>query len=196
MGLLQDMIMQQMTTAVKDKLGAQTGQGSGVSNDAIQTTLDAILGGLKSNTSTKSGADTLDTTIAKNHDGSILSDLAGAIGGSSNTSDGGKILDHIFGSNKDDVASKVGKQTGLDKKAAIALMIALAPVVLAQLGKMKQDKNMSARDVADQVQQSAQQSSGSGGLGGLVSSMLDQNHDGNVVDDVLRFGESFLGGKK
>lgn len=190
MGLLQDLIMQQMTGAVKEKLGAKTGAGDSLSNDTIQSAVDAILGGLKSNTKTTGGAEKLNTTLGKNHDGSILGDIVGALGSGSVQSDGGKILDHIFGNKRDQVATKVGKQTGLDKQAVIALMIALAPIVLGQLGKMKKDKNLNSGDVADAVQQST-----GGGVGDLVAGMLDQNNDGSIVDDVLRMGTNLFGKK-
>ena len=190
MGVLQGMIMQQLTTAAKKKLGTQAGSGGSISDDAIQSAVDAILGGLKSNTNTAAGAEKLDATLGKNHDGSILNDVLGALGSGAVQTDGGKILDHIFGRQQNQVATKVGKQTGLDKQAVIALMIALAPIVLGQLGKLKKDKNLNSEEVADTVRKS-----GGSGIENVVAGMLDQNKDGSIVDDILRMGTNLFGKK-
>ena len=193
MGFLKDLLKTYLTDGVRGKLGTQAGTSAQDTDNGVESVITAILAGLQRNVSTREGAASLDKALAKDHDGSILNDLAGVAGGQAAQKDGAKILDHIFGKDKASVQDAVSKKTGLDKEAVMALMIALAPIVLGKLGEMKKNKDMKADEIAKEIEK---EKAPSGGLMDNLVGMLDTNKDGSVVDDLLKMGGSMLGGKK
>lgn len=74
------------------------------------------------------------------------------------------------------------------------LLMMLAPIVMAVLGRMKQQKNIDASRLPDVLNRTnAQIQKETPGAGGLAS-ILDGNNDGSIVDDLGRMGSSVLGG--
>ena len=130
---------------------------------------------------------------------------AGASGGGGMMDMGGAILGHVFGGKQGNVASTLGKSTGLQSGQILQLLAMLAPIVMAVLGKQnKQSGGLDQGGLADILggafQQSAAkapasvtQGTGAGGIGDLLSSVLDANHDGSVMDDLMKQGGGILG---
>jgi hypothetical protein len=103
-----------------------------------------ILGKLANNASSPEGAQSLDTALSQDHDGSILNNLGGLsnmIFGQEATpreADAGGILGHIFGGNQGQVVEKVSNQSGLSGGQVAQILMMLAPIVMGYLGKQKQ----------------------------------------------------------
>ena len=141
--------------------------------------------------------------------GGILGGLlgGGASGGSGGgmMDMGGAILGHVFGGKQGNVAASLGKSTGLQSGQILQLLAMLAPIVMAVLGKQnKQSGGLDQGGLADILggafQKSAAQApasvtanAGAGGIGDLLSSVLDANHDGSVMDDLMKQGGGLLG---
>ena len=118
---------------------------------------------------------------------------------------GGAILGHVFGGKQGNVAASLGKSTGLQSGQILQLLAMLAPIVMAVLGKQnKQSGGLDQGGLADilggafqksaaQAPASVTQASGAGGIGDLLSSVLDANHDGSVMDDLMKQGGGILG---
>ena len=198
MGFIQDLIEQQLTSTVKEKLGTQAGTSGTQTDAAIQAALAAILSGLQKNTQSTRGAEELNSALDQ-HDGSILDDITGAVSSSAIQTDGNKILDHVLGASKQDILEQISKKTGINKNALYALMIALAPVVLGQLGKLKKQKDMGSKDVQDEVQK---EQAPAGGLGDILAQVLGGGsakkpggNDDGFLDDAIRIGKDLLGSK-
>ena len=133
---------------------------------------------------------------------------AGSGGGGGMMDMGGAILGHVFGGKQGNVAASLGKSTGLQSGQILQLLAMLAPIVMAVLGKQnKQSGGLDQGGLADILggafQKSAAQApasvthgsgaAGAGGIGDLLSSVLDADHDGSVIDDLMQQGGGILG---
>ncbi len=119
-----------------DEIGRRIGADSGQTRSAIQAAVPALLAALSANAGQGSG---LRQAIAKDHDGSILDDLGGYLGGTSKlsrrTTNGAGILEHTLGERQPNVEQALSAKSGLDIGSIGSLLALLAPVVMGMLGK-------------------------------------------------------------
>ena len=208
-------------------IGATPGQ----TKTAVQAAMPMLLGALARNSATPQGAAGILGALERDHDGSLLDNLGGLLGGMSGGSGGlgeiggmlsgmlggsggsgggmmdmgGAILGHVFGGKQGNVAATLGKSTGLQSGQILQLLALLAPIVMGVLGRQnKQSGGLDQGGLADilggafqksaaQAPPSVTQSAGAGGIGDLLSSVLDANHDGSVMDDLMKQGGGILG---
>jgi hypothetical protein len=164
-------------------LASQFGLSPEQANSAVGALLPAILGGIK-NTENAGGL-------------GDLASIAGGIAAPHQDVDGGNsILGQIFGS-KDvsrQVASHASAQTGISDTILKAMLPIIASLVAQQVAKKMGGGAMGG--IAGAVLGSmlgggaaqAAPADGGGGLGGMLgglAGMLDSNHDGNPLDDIL-----------
>lgn len=173
-----------ITGSTADSIGKATGTDQQTVESVIQAGLPVILGQMANNTANKDGAAALDTAVAKDHaNGSLLESLSGLFTGGDTNTEGGKILEHVLGSNQTTATQSVAKKTGVDVATVAKILTFLAPLVMAYLGKKKATDNLDAGGLSDVLQQ---QTSASGNpLSQIATAILDKNHDGNIVDDLL-----------
>lgn len=163
---LLDMIMQAGGSSAIEQLGARVGLTPEQTHSAAAALLPALAGGLKQ----QSGSDGLGGLIQQ-------SGLApGAAPTDETTSMGNQILGQIFGS-KDvsrTVAADASASTGIEADKLKALLPLLASLSAGAL---------------------ASHASGVQGQGGLASvlGMLDQDGDGNPVNDIIGMAGKLLG---
>jgi len=164
--------------AVRQALGPDTiqqlsgalGADPAATSNAVSLALPALLGGLASNAARPEGALALDSALNQ-HDGSILDNLGGLLGGGSAGGGsalggiGGAILGHIFGGRRGTVEEGVGKASGLDAAQVAQLMAMLAPIVMGVLGRLKQSKGLDANRLPEVLNDG-------GGMGGNLGSIL------------------------
>lgn len=131
-------------------LGGVLGGGDDNSKveNAASSGINAILAGLATNAAAGDGAAKLDAALAKKHDGSVLDDPASAVASEATRADGEKILDHVFGAKKQDVAQRISADSGLDLGSVTKLLPALAPMVMGMLGKKKNEGGLDAGGLA------------------------------------------------
>lgn len=116
-------------------------------------------------------AESLNTALDKDHDGSILNDLTQA---EARQSEGNSILNHIFGGEKQTVENQLSQKTGISIDKIGPVLAMLAPIIMGYIGKEKQQSNV-----------------GAGGLGGLLESILgnaaSQTKDraSNPLNDII-----------
>jgi hypothetical protein len=187
-----DSIRQQLGPDAIQQISRTIGADPAATSSAISASLPALLGGLSRNAATPQGAAALHTALDA-HDGSILNNLGGLLGGAAASGIGGAILGHIFGSQRPAVEQGVGRTTGLTAQQVSQLLMMLAPIVMGVLGRAKQQSGLDASRLPDVLQQTTQQMQrDSPSLGGLAG-MFDSNHDGQIADDVAKLGSSVLG---
>lgn len=104
----------------------------------ITSALPTLIGAMQKNASTQNGAASLSQALTS-HIGDTSVNLS-----SSGLADGGKILNHILGSNSDSVFSALAKQTGVSSNQVSNILAAIAPVLLGMLGKGQQGNNAGA----------------------------------------------------
>lgn len=202
---LMDIIQSQISEGLIDQLAGQLGgvdrQQTAVATSGIMNTL---LQQLSRNAASPEGARSLDRALDRDHDGSILNDLAGLLGGQtrsvqappSRTLNGAGILKHILGDRQSGVVDMISQMSGMDSGKAGNLMTMLAPVLLGALGKTKRQQGLDASGLSGLLQNvvQTQQQNQRGGEMDLISKFLDADGDGNIMDDVANIGMKFLGG--
>lgn len=178
---------QQIISNVSQQFGLEQSQASA----AVQSALPMLLGGLGRNAQDPQGAAALHNALEQ-HDPSVLNNIQGFFGSrESAISDGSKILKHIFGNNVEDVQTGISKSSGISTSKIGPILAMLAPLVLSYLNKAKQSNNISQPSgLGDLIGGlagglSGNNSNAGGGLIGMVSSFLDKNKDGNVIDDII-----------
>ena len=175
-----------------ESISRQIGADEGATAKAISAALPILLGALDRNTNQPTGADALFNALQGKHDGSILDDLAGFLGGG-HYGDGDKILGHVLGGQRSSVETGLSRASGLDLSSVGKLLPMLAPIVLGAIGKMQRQHGFDANGVSTALsrERHSMAQAHPDALSSLES-LLDGNHDGQVMDDVVKIGSSLL----
>lgn len=200
---LQDLLGQQQGSQAVDQISQNLGADNSVVSSAIQMALPMILSGLANNANQPQGAENLNNALEKDHDGGLLGNLMGYLGGGIPTpqeadrqTNGAGILSHIFGNNQGQVAQQVSNNSGLNTSQVAQLLITLAPIVMSYLGKKKQQENLGADGLSNWLggQQQQMQSSGNPMID-MASRYLDKDGDGSAMDDLASMAFGYMTGK-
>lgn len=190
-----DDILDQLSGGGMTQIQRQTGLAPADASRAVAGALPAILAGLAGNSAkSPSQAASLASALDRNHDGSVLDDLAGFLGGGGAAADGGNILGHVFGQRRSAVESNVGRASGIDPATMAKVMAMLAPVVMGMLGKAKSAHGLDSDGVSSMLGQerSRLQQRSPSGMDAL-GRMLDADGDGSFLDDLAQGGGGLLG---
>ena len=197
---LEDLLGQQQGSDAVGQISQMLGANQSMTSSAIQLALPMILSGLANNASTPQGAENLNTALEQDHSGGLLDNLMGYLGGGSSQpsetnrqTDGTGILSHIFGQKQSAVAQEVSQNSGLDIGQVAKLLITLAPIVMAFLGKQKQQQGLGADGLASLLQGQQQQMQSSGNpMMDMVTGFLDKDHDGSAMDDLASMAANYF----
>lgn len=182
---LTDVLQQALSGGAINQISQAIGADEQTTGTAIQSALPMLLSGLASNSQSEQGASSLLGALDRDHDGSALDDIAGLVGNFAQGQSGGdSILGHIFGGQTSAIAQGVSQASGLDASKVAPLLSMLAPIVMGAIGRTQRESGIGAGDLASLLGGAAQQFGG-GDLMGMVSNLLDRDHDGSPVDDVL-----------
>ena len=199
MSSLLDLISGSIDSDALDELGAQIGASPQQTGNAIQAALPVLLGALHKNAASPRGAAALAGAIERDHDGSVLDNVAGFFGQPASDSDQ-RSVHHILGDRTAPVTNALSRASGLDGAQILQLLAQLAPLVLGALARARQSAPASSGAAAsgggglgDLLGNArGQLHRSNSGLGGLLGGLLDANGDGSVVDDLL--GKAMGGG--
>ena len=142
-------------------------------------------------------AEALNNALDKDHDGSILDDTSQL---DNRQDEGGSILSHVFGNQKNNVENQLSQNTGISIDKIGPLLAMLAPLIMGYIGKEKQQNNVGAGGLGDllggilggaQTQAQEQQSSPLNDILGSVLGGGQSQSSGNPLNDILG---SVLGG--
>lgn len=168
-------------------VAGQTGQPENKTADALGMAMPLLLGAMKKNVSSSpQGAESLMNALSTKHDGSILDNLGSLFSGGVDQSvmdDGAGILGHVFGNKQANVENALSQKSGLDAGAIANILKIAAPLVMGYLAKQKAQGNVNDANGLNSLLGST--------LGGqpqqnqnLITSLLDSDGDGSVLDDV------------
>ncbi|MGD9630791.1 MAG: DUF937 domain-containing protein [Pyrinomonadaceae bacterium] len=206
---LQDLLGPQQGSEAVEQISSQVGAEPSLVNTAIQAALPAILGGLANNAADPQGAQSLDTALEKDHDGSILGNL-GSLGSlifdqgtpTPRQADAGGILGHILGGSQGPVVQDVSQRSGLQMGQVAQILMMLAPIVMGYLGQQKREQNVGADGLGGLLggllggSQAASAPAGSGNaMLDMASSMLDSDRDGSSLDDIASMAMNYFNKK-
>ena len=195
-GLL-DLLSSPMGKQLVSGIAGQTGQDESKTGDVLSMAMPLLLGAMKKNASSPEGAAGLMNALSSKHDGSILDDLGGLFGGGVDQNvmdDGAGILGHVFGNKQNNIQNALSQRSGVDSGSIGDILKIAAPLIMGFLGKQQRQSNVSdASGLSSML---------GGMLGGqprqnqsLIESLIDQDGDGSVLDDVAEMVMN-SGGKK
>ncbi len=162
------------------QLANQFGLDSNQANSALAQLIPALAGGVKKNVQ-QGGLDSLISALNSGNHSQYL-DNPSQLESESTISDGNAILGHLLGS-KDvsrKVASHAAQNTGIDSSILKKMLPIVATMVMGGMSKQS-----GSGGVLGALLSGGQSRKSSSGLEGLVTSFLDQDGDGSIVDDLM-----------
>ncbi|MCK5677518.1 MAG: DUF937 domain-containing protein [Flavobacteriaceae bacterium] len=166
-----DLLNSSMGKELINGASQQMGLNKASTASALGAAMPLILGAMKNNSSTSSGAAGLLGALGNSsHNGSMLDNLGSILGGSNIDddvmTDGGNILGHVFGGQENNAASAISKSSGIDMNSAMNMMKVAAPFIMSYLGKQTMSNSVSDQN----------------GLSGLLGGLL--GNDGGTQQDM------------
>ncbi|SIP97780.1 hypothetical protein SAMN05880574_10395 [Chryseobacterium sp. RU37D] len=136
-----------------------------------------VISYLKNKSQDSKEAESLNNALDKDHDGSILDDVSQA---DARQAEGGSILSHIFGGDRQNVENQLSQNTGISIDKVGPVLSMLAPVIMGYIGREKQQNNVGAGGLGDLL----------GGILGTASNQAQQQQS-SPLNEILG---SVLGG--
>lgn len=212
MASLQELLGQVQGDQAVQEISQNVGADTSLVNTAILAALPALINGLANNAATPQGAQSLNTALEQDHDGSVLDNLGGLAGmifgqqqqaAPPPQADAGGILGHILGNSQGAVAQEVSERSGLGLGQVAQILMMLAPIVMAYLGRQKQQQGVGADGLGGLLggllggAQPQPQAAPAGGsvIGDLASSVLDRDRDGSSLDDIASMAFKYMTNK-
>jgi hypothetical protein len=204
MSTLIDDLSAQLQGPTLAQLSREVGADEASTAQAMRMALPMLIGGLANGVETPAGAQSLNQALDRDHDGSLLDNLSmltgGATGGAADVAvpralNGEGILGHILGGRREPVQQGIGQATGLSGQQIGRLLVMLAPLVMAYLGRRKRE--LGTDDIAGQVRAERQEverrAPDLGGILGQIFGGGGQDRPG-ISDDLARMAPNILGG--
>lgn len=197
---LMDVLQGQLPDELVDQLSSQIGgadrQQTATAASGIMATL---VSALARNASSEQGAAAIAGALDRDHDGSVLDNLAGLLGGQTQAQDnralnGAGIIKHILGDRQNSAADLISQMSGLNSSQTGNMMQMLAPIVMGMLGKTKREQGLDIGGLASLLSGTANSRQAQNNpASSLVTRLLDKDGDGSAVDDIARIGMNVLG---
>jgi hypothetical protein len=186
---LVDMLTQTLTDHdALEPVTTQLGIGQPQASQAVTAAVPLLVGALARNAATPEGNRSLSQALERDHDGSILEDLRGALSRFESLPGNG-ILNHVLGPERPTVERGLANATGLAPGQSSKLLEMLAPVVMGVLGRMHRQTGQGEAGLGSILGRAKEEAANK--VGPLLS-LLDRNHDGHVVYDVSRMATSLF----
>lgn len=189
-------VQQRIGDAEIQQISHQLGADEDRVRTAVAGALPLLLSALADNAREPQQAAALAGALDRDHDGSLLDQLGGFLS-QGNAQPGLDILGHVLGGRQRDAERGLGRASGLDPAMAGKVMAMLAPIVMAYLGRRKRQEPMSPGDLGAALGRERIEADKQAGGRDILSSMLDRDGDGQVMDDLGKMLlSSFLGGRR
>lgn len=194
---LMDLVQQQLSGDAVEKMASNAGVDASQAQGALSSIIPTLLGGLSRNAASPDGANALFSALDRDHDGSVLNDITGFFGNGGDAQNGDKIVNHILASDKDNVQQGLAASSGLNVGQIAGLMGQVAPFLMGLLGQQKAQQGLDVSGLAGLLggQQQNVQAAAPAGIMGMITGFLDQNKDGNVMDDAMNMIGGFFNKK-
>ena len=185
MGLLQTIIEAQGGAVVK-QLASNTGLNTNDTVTALAKLLGGLNRGIQNNTTQATGLESLMRAIQGGNHQQYLQDSSSVFTESARQ-DGNNILGHILGSKDASraLAGQVEQDTGISSGILKKMLPMVATMAMGALSKQTHSSSGALSQLLSGGQQSSAASS-------MLSSFLDADNDGSVLDDVMGMAAKFL----
>jgi hypothetical protein len=161
------------------KIAESLGIDETQAQSGIASLVPALAGGLKRETASEGGLQSLLGALQSGNHQRYLDDPDSLAQGET-VAEGNGILGHLFGSKEvsRQVAAKASESSGVDTGILKKMLPLVATMVMGSMSK--------------QASQSGAASAGSSGIMGALSGMLDADDDGSVADDLMGFAKKLF----
>ncbi len=193
MSTLMESLGKMLAGSAMKQISTRAGASESSTGKAISLALPILMGALSRNASSGNGAESLMGALSRDHDGRILDDVDGYINGPKALEDEG-IIGHVLGARRGRVESSIGRSSGLDAGSVGNIMKILAPIVMGQLGKQRQQSGMDASSLMNMLNsENAQMEVNTNVSPESLNQLLDIDGDGDVdLADLQKSGISSL----
>ena len=183
-----DLVLDARDGAAVSEVARNFGLDERQARDLFSEIVPPIARGMQNNAHRKDGMQELAGALARGTHDRYLDDLS-SLSNPATTEDGDHILGHVFGSKEvsRNVAKHAGSRTGIDPeliKKIMPVVAALAMGVLSKQGK--------SGEAAPGMPSGRQASTDGGGLGDILTSVLDMDRDGSMLDDLIGMAGKML----
>ena len=176
----------------------ETGQPEDRTADVLAMGMPVLLGAMKKNAASPEGAQGLMNLLGGDDSGSILDDLGGFFGGGVDESvknQGAGFLGDLLGDRQPEVENALSQRSGLDHGAISNMLKIGAPILLGFLARQRFKSNVNDPGGLNSLL-GGMLSGQPGQNQDLITSLIDTDGDGSVLDDVadLMSGKTKKGG--
>lgn len=185
---LMDLLNSDLGKQIVATVGQQAGTSETETSSVLTSALPALVNAMQSNASSEEGAGgLLGALMGGKHDGGLLDNLGGLVGGGGvDVEDGGKILGHVLGGNQTSVENALSQNTGVSTdKIGMILKIA-APLLMSFLASKAKSSNVqNGTDLGGLLGgllggNNTETAATPSGGGSILTSVLDQDGDGQL----------------
>ena len=150
-------VLEQVLAQVTPEVSRQISRRLGVDQQTVQLLITIaapiLVAALARNSANPQGASSLSNALTRDHDGTILNDVPGAVR-KYEDQPGDGILKHVLGEQRSEVGDVLTQVTGADGSALLQM---LAPIVMGVLGSVQREQNLDSRSLARTLGQEREQ---------------------------------------
>lgn len=196
---LLDLVKGQLGDQVIEHLAKEVRADKDTTNAAVDGAIATMISALSKNVQQPDRAQSLMNALERDHDGSILDNIASLVTGggrsqsSARATNGLGILDHMLGGKADNVVNMISKGSGLNILKSGKLLTMLAPIVMGALGKTKQQQGLDVGGLMGLLSGTVQQATEKRNDMGIIGKILDSDGDGSITDEIAGLGMKALG---
>jgi len=194
MASLLDAVMGQLQGGGIGQMSQSLGLGEADVTKVVSGAVPALMGALTRNSGSADGASALLGALDRDHDGSILDDVAGFLGSAGSADQGAGIVRHALGDRQARVETALSETSGIDMASVSKILAMVAPVIMGALGRSQRQQGFDAGGLASMLGQErevARQRSPE--AVDMLTRFLDADDDGSALDDVAAMGSKMLG---
>lgn len=186
----------QATEGISEKLGIDKNQTQWVVSAAIPLMISALNYNAQKSPEKAQG---IQQAIDSKSSAGILENLTGLFN-QGPTEDEDKMVNHIFGKNTENVKESLSEKSGISMGKIGGILALLAPLIMAYIGKQKQNQNQDANSSGGGIGDllgnilGGGNSSSSGGIGDLIGSVLGGGNNANQQNQPTNNQPNISGG--
>ncbi|MCL9809423.1 DUF937 domain-containing protein [Flavobacterium luminosum] len=183
-----DLIHGDLGKEIISGIGNQVGTSENETTAVLSSALPSLINAMQNNASSEQGAQGLLGALLGGQHESLLDNLGGLLqSGNLDTNDGGNILNHVLGENQSDLENKISQTTGVSSDKIAQILKLAAPVLMAFLAnKAKSGEVQSGNDLGNWLGGLLGNQGNLSGNGSLLTSVLDQDGDGQLgINDAV-----------
>ncbi|RNL81709.1 DUF937 domain-containing protein [Sinomicrobium pectinilyticum] len=191
-----DLLNSDLGKQIINGVSGEAGTSQQETSSVLSMALPVLMGAMQKNASSPEGAaGLLGALSGSKHAGGILDNLGGFFGGGVNEEDeqdGAGILSHILGNKQSTVENAISQKSGVSASVVSKIIKIAAPILMGYLGQQARQQNVSSTDGLSGLLGNLMGNQSSDNQS-LVTSLLDSDGDGSVIDDIAGMA---LGNKK